>query len=138
MHDAASFTAPRSPRATGRGAARTLIRHAAMALACAALGSAFSASAQTPPERAGANLDVLHYTARIEPDIAARTLRGEVAIRLAIRSGGAQSIEFDAGDLDIDAVREHGKALGFEKIDKRVRIRLPAPAVAGERREIDI
>lgn len=138
MHDAPSFTAPRSSRATCRGAARALTRRAAAALAWAALALSFSASAQTSTERAGANLDVLHYTARIEPDIAARTLRGEVAIRLAMRSGGAQSIEFDAGDLEIDAVREHGKALGFEKIDKRLRIRLPAPTVAGERREIDI
>lgn len=136
MHHPSSHTAPR--RASRSFAASAAARIAACALALAGVGAVFAAPAQAEPERAGANIDVLHYTARVEPNIAARTVRGEVAIRLAVRSAGTQSIEFDAGDLEIDSVREHGKALGFEKLDKRVRIRLPAPAMAGDRREIEI
>lgn len=97
-----------------------------------------TASAQTVAARAEATVDVLHYTARIEPDIAAKTLRGQVSIRLALRSDGAQHIEFDAGDLEIERVVERGQALNFEKIEQRLRIRLPKPGPAGERHEIEI
>ncbi len=87
---------------------------------------------------AGANLDVLHYTARIEPDLAARSLRGEVSIRLAVREAGARQLEFDAGELEVQSVRERGRALKFDKLGQRLRVQLPAPAAAGERRELDI
>lgn len=108
------------------------------ALAAALLAAPLAAMAQGAAARAGANLDVLHYTARIEPDIAAKSLRGQVSIRLALRSEGAQHLEFDAGELEIDKVSEHGQALNFDKTGERLRVRLPQPGRAGERHEIDI
>ena len=111
----------------------------AAALAAALLAVPAAAAAQgAPAARAGANLDVLHYTARIEPDIATKTLRGQVSIRLALRADGAQHLEFDAGELEIDKVSEHGQALNFEKTEQRLRVRLPKPGKSGERHEIDI
>lgn len=128
------------PQALIRSRGTSWPRRAAAALALAAALAPLAAFAQAAAsrERAGANLDVLHYTARIEPDIAGKRLRGEVAIRLALRASGAQHIEFDAGDLDIDRVSEHGQALTFEKLDQRLRIRLAKPSVAGQRHEIEI
>ncbi|MGH8083244.1 MAG: M1 family metallopeptidase, partial [Lysobacter sp.] len=82
--------------------------------------------------------DVLHYTARIEPDIAGKSLRGQVSIRLALRNDGAQMLEFDAGDLAIERVGERGQPLTFEKNEQRLRVRLPKPGSAGERHEIDV
>jgi aminopeptidase N len=108
------------------------------ALTIAACFAAGSALAQGAAARAGVNLDVLHYTARIEPDIAAKSLRGQVSIRLALRSEGAQQLEFDAGDLEIERVSERGQALTFEKTEQRLRVRLPKSGAAGERHEIDI
>jgi aminopeptidase N len=120
---------------SGVSSLRRRIATAALALACCcAAGSALAQGAA----RAGANLDVLHYTARIEPDIGAKSLRGQVSIRLALRSDGAQQLEFDAGDLDIERVGERGQALNFEKVEQRLRVRLPKPGAAGERHEIDI
>ncbi|MGO4774531.1 hypothetical protein AB4084_03235, partial [Lysobacter sp. 2RAB21] len=120
---------------SGVSSLRRRIAAAALALACGcAAGSALAQGAA----RAGANLDVLHYTARIEPDIGAKSLRGQVSIRLALRSDGAQQLEFDAGDLDIERVGERGQALNFEKVEQRLRVRLPKPGAAGERHEIDI
>lgn len=109
----------------------------AAAFAAAVLAAPAAAQAATAA-RAGANLDVLHYLARIEPDIAGKTLRGQVSIRLALRSEGAQQLEFDAGDLEIETVSERGRALAFDKAEQRLRVRLPQPGRAGERHEIDV
>ncbi|MEI2428812.1 M1 family metallopeptidase [Lysobacter yananisis] len=111
----------------------------AAALAAAALAAPIAAAAQgAAAARAGANLDVLHYTARVEPDIAGKTLRGQVSIRLALRAEGAQQLEFDAGELEIEKVSERGRALVFEKVEQRLRVRLPQPGKSGERHEIDV
>ncbi|MGO1068663.1 M1 family metallopeptidase [Lysobacter sp. CA199] len=113
-------------------------RRIATSLALLLFAAPWAASAQNAAPRAGANLDVLHYSARIEPDIAAKTVRGQVSIRLALRGENAQQLEFDAGDLEIDRVSENGQVLSFEKTEQRLRIRLPKPGAFGERREIDI
>lgn len=111
----------------------------AAALAAAWLAAPAAAAAQAATAaRAGANLDVLHYSARIEPDIAGKSLRGQVSIRLALRSEGAQQLEFDAGELEIEKVSERGQALSFDKAEQRLRVRLPKPGKAGERHELDI
>ncbi|MEI2454311.1 M1 family metallopeptidase [Lysobacter firmicutimachus] len=108
-----------------------------MAWALAGLGGAAFAQGGEAP-RAGSGIDVLHYTARIEPDLSARSLRGQVAIRFQVLAAGQQQIDFDAGELEIESVREGGQALGFEKLDQRLRVKLAAPAKAGQRREIEI
>ena len=124
---------PTSVASIARGSRRWRWR---AAWAWALVGGA--AFAQGEPPRAGSGIDVLHYTAQIEPDLAQRSLRGQVAIRFQALVAGQQQIEFDAGELQVESVRENGQALAFEKLDQRLRVKLPAPAAAGQRREIQI
>jgi aminopeptidase N len=75
-------------------------------------------------------LDVLHYAATIEPDIAAKSVKGTVRIRFVT---DAREVEFNCGNLAIDSVRFKGAALKFSVVDHHLRVSLPAKA-----REIDI
>lgn len=131
MHPLTPHTTPASPRAQD---SRRWRWGAAGALALAS-GAAL---AQGESPRAGSGIDVLHYAAQIEPDLAQRSLRGQVAIRFQTLVAGQQQIDFDAGELQVESVRENGQALAFEKLDQRLRVKLPAPAAAGQRREIQI
>ncbi len=80
----------------------------------------------------GAEMDVLHYSATLEPDIAAKSVKGSVLIRVSTTSA---AVEFDCGELTIDAVREAGAPRQFTVTNRRVRISLPG----GKRvREIEI
>ncbi|HKR59971.1 MAG TPA: M1 family metallopeptidase [Pyrinomonadaceae bacterium] len=72
-------------------------------------------------------LDVLHYSATLEPDIAAKSVKGTVRIRFSTVSHEA---EFNCGDLEIDSVQLGGRALKFAVVDHRVRVfLLPSPGV---------
>jgi aminopeptidase N len=72
-----------------------------------------------------AELDVLHYTATIEPDIANKTIKGTVVIRFVSDDA---FVEFDCGGLVIDSVRFAGNSIKFTVKDRRVRIELPGMA----------
>jgi aminopeptidase N len=88
-----------------------------------------------PPPAA---FDVIHYDAQIEPDITNKTIKGQVLIRLTIRADNLSAIEFDCGELTIDAVREQGRAQQFVRQESHLRVLLPQPAKAGETREFEI
>ena len=76
--------------------------------------------------------DVLHYAATLEPDIAAKSVKGSVLIRVSTTS---TAVDFDCGALTIDAVREAGAQLEFSVSNRKLRVSLPA----GRRvREIEI
>ena len=76
--------------------------------------------------------DVLHYSATLEPDIAAKSVKGSVLIRVSTTSS---AVEFDCGELTIDAVREARTPLQFSVTNRRLRVSLPS----GKRvREIEI
>jgi aminopeptidase N len=76
--------------------------------------------------------DVLHYAVTLEPDIAAKSVKGSVLIRVSTTS---TTVEFDCGELTIDAVREARAPLQFSVADRRLRVSLPT----GKRvREIEI
>src|SRR5215813_2228654 len=75
-------------------------------------------------------LDVLHYTATLEPDIAAKSIKGTVRIRFVTDS---PEVEFNCGDLAIDSVRLGGATLKFSVADHRLRVSIPKHA-----REIEI
>lgn len=73
--------------------------------------------------------DVLHYDAEIQPDIIAKTIKGQVRIEFLegpLSSSGRMpnlstaNLEFDSGDLVIDAVQEAGRPLPFAVRDKRL------------------
>jgi aminopeptidase N len=101
-----------------------------LALSC----STARASALDPPLA----MDVLHYTARLDPDLANKTIRGRVEVSLIMMQPGARTIQFDAGDLTVDVVREKGSLLAFEKTDQYLRVDLQRPAVAAEKHVIEI
>ena len=69
-----------------------------------------------------AELDVLHYSVSIEPDIANKTIKGIVTIKFVTDDA---FVEFDCGALVIDSVLFEGKPLKFTVKDHRVRIELP-------------
>lgn len=88
------------------------------------------------PATTAAPFDVLHYDARVEPDVVNKTVKGRVSIRLSARAGGLGALEFDCGDLVIDAARVGAKAERFERAERVVRVFLSRPAPAGETLEV--
>jgi aminopeptidase N len=87
-----------------------------MCLVVILLGS-LVAHGSTPPR-----LDVLHYSATLEPDIDAKSVKGTVNIRFVTDS---DAVEFNCGDLVIESVQENGKPLQFSTSDRRLRVSLP-------------
>ncbi len=71
--------------------------------------------------------DVVDYSATLEPDIANKSIKGSVLIRVLTDS---QEVVFDCGDLIIDSVTESGKPLRFAVNDHKLRVSL-----AGGQRE---
>ena len=81
--------------------------------------------------------DVVSYVARVEPNLATKSVSGSARIRLVAQSG-ATSFAFDAGELTIDAVRENGAAVPFEKHARQLVVTLPGRGELVDRREIEI
>jgi aminopeptidase N len=67
--------------------------------------------------------DVLDYSVTLEPDIAAKSVKGSVLIRVSTTS---PTVELDCGELTIDAVREAAKPLQFSVANRRLSVSLPA------------
>lgn len=65
--------------------------------------------------------DVLHYDATIEPDIANKTVKGSVVIRVVSTSN---VVEFNCGDLMIDSVTANNAPAQFSVNDHKLRISL--------------
>ena len=82
--------------------------------------------------------DVLRYDARVEPDVVNKTIRGAVSIRLVARTDRLTEVEFDCGELSIDAVREGAEARTFVRRERTVIVSLSRPARSGETREIRV
>ena len=94
---------------------------------------------ETPAQAvANAQIDVLDYDAQIEPDVANKTVTGRVVIRFASLVNNLKSIDFNCGELTIDAVRENGAMQKFERSERRLTIALSRPAKVNEKREIEI
>jgi aminopeptidase N len=129
------------PRVASCGARSPVLERAGMLFCLSVLCIAARATGMgclTTPARAAAPFDVIHYDARVEPDIARKTITGKVLIRLAPRAAGPGLVEFDCGDLIVDAVHEGGQAQKFSRTDRRLAVMLSRPAVANETREIEI
>jgi len=91
---------------------------------CLALSVAAILMSQAAYVNAAA-LDVLHYDATLEPDIAAKSVKGTVRIRFTT---DAREAEFNCGNLTIDSVRLKGTPLKFSVLDHRLKISLPPKA----------
>jgi aminopeptidase N len=106
------------------------------------LGLCIASIGQSTPQARRAesepSFDVLHYSLQLEPDIAQKSVRGKVLIRLVARATNLSEIELNCGELIIDAVREKGVTQRFTRCDRRVRITLSRPAKASQTREIEI
>ena len=107
-----------------------------LTILCAAVLSMPRVHAMAAPS--GLAIDVIHYDARIEPDLAAKAIQGTVTITFAVRGESQDWVELDRGDLAIDSVREEGSPQAFSLHDRRVRIQLSRPARAGDTRTVDI
>jgi aminopeptidase N len=115
---------------------RTLVSALARCAGLLLLLAAAGAAAQLRP--APQEPDVLRYVARVEPNIATRSVKGTVTIRFDASSELTAPLAFDAGDLVIDSVREGRADVSFVKLDRRLVVTLPAPREPAGRREIEI
>ncbi len=106
-----------------------MLRLAAI-LACTA-----RASLAAPPPRP---YDVEHYDVRIEPDLAARQLTGEVTIQFHSIADGLETLEFDAGALKVLAVVEDFASLRFERNGELLAVHPIRPVRLGEVRRITV
>ncbi len=79
-----------------------------------------------------AAFDVIEYRARIEPDIANKSLSGQVAIRFRQRTADLQTLRLNAGELQVTSVKERGIALPFRRTGDMLEVVLPKarPAIA--------
>ena len=66
--------------------------------------------------------DVLHYAVTLEPQISAKSVKGSVLIRV---STTGTAVEFDCGELTIDAVREGGASREFSVSNRKLHVTLP-------------
>lgn len=94
--------------------------------------------ATTPTAESGSGFDVLHYAARLAPDIDHQTLTGTVALHARALVNGLHAFELDAGALTVDVVRVAGQSLQHKRAGARLVIALPRPSAAGERWIFDI
>src|SRR5262245_35190033 len=85
-----------------------------------------------------APFDVIHYGAQIEPDIAKKSIAGKVLIKLKANIDNLATVEFDCGDLTIDAARENGHAQKFVRTGRRLAVSLARSARANETRELEV
>jgi aminopeptidase N len=83
-------------------------------------------------------IDVIHYDATIQPDIAENVFSGRVTIAFAISGGRTSDVEFDAGNLIVDAVTERSRPLRFERQARHLRVRLVDGVETGRRHEIAV
>ncbi|HEV8694328.1 MAG TPA: M1 family metallopeptidase, partial [Lysobacter sp.] len=78
--------------------------------------------------------DVMHYAARIEPDLAQQSLQGQATLQVRMTRAGIRTIALDRGDIAIDSARERGRELEYTIDGKRLRLTFARPSRAGERR----
>jgi aminopeptidase N len=89
-------------------------------------------------ENQTSKIDILNYSVTLEPDIASKSVKGNVFIQLLIKSNNLSHVEFDCGELAIDSVRLAGAPLHFSVMDHRLRVSLPTGLRTKAKREIEI
>jgi aminopeptidase N len=94
---------------------------------------------QAPQQQTSSrSFDILHYVARIEPDIVAKSVRGRIDIHWVAADAGLLSIELDNDGLEVQSARELDQALMFEQRGRRLSIQLSSPTRTGEKRVLRI
>jgi aminopeptidase N len=110
------------------------VRRWAACLLAATVAAAGGAGAQ-PPGRA---VDVLHYDARVQPDLGARTVTGTVTIRLRVLDAPLTTFGFDRGALVVDTVTVSGRAARFETPERRLVVHLIESARSGDAIDVTV
>ena len=82
--------------------------------------------------------DVTAYDAVIAPDLNNKSVTGKVLVRFNSLRENLNEITLNAGNLEIDSVREKLEKLEFEKTESLLRIHFTKPLKNGETREIEI
>jgi aminopeptidase N len=100
--------------------------------ACASSAQAQSAGAPSRP------FHVIHYDARVEPDIATQTVRGSVRLDIVVTTDNQDLIDLDRGNLVVDSVREGRTPQTFTQTDRHLLIQLSHATHSGERRTIEV
>ena len=90
------------------------------------------------PRAAPATVHVIHYEARVEPDIAQADGKGTVALRIVVSADNQTALELDRGGLTVDAVRDAGSPQLFTQSDRRLSIQLSRPVRSTETRTIEV
>jgi aminopeptidase N len=106
----------------------------ALGLFAAALASSAQAQTAGTPSRP---FHVIHYDARIEPDIPAQTIKGSVRLEI-VTTDDRNGIDLDRGGLVVDSVREGRTPQRFALTDRHLLITLSRPLHSGEKRTIAI
>src|SRR3569623_890699 len=102
-------------------------------LLLALLPAAHSARAETPDR----GFDVRNYGVQLEPNLEAKTVQGRETIHLVLTNPVLEVVDFDAGELIIDAVRVQSKPVVYLSTPKRLRIELPAKHATSLKLEIE-
>src|SRR5580700_7060256 len=85
------------------------------------------------------NYAVEHYDVSVAPDVAAKSLSGEVTISYHSRIGRLDALELDAGDaLQIASVMDNQTPQWFERKGSLLIVVLTNPARTGEHRRVTI
>jgi aminopeptidase N len=81
---------------------------------------------------------VEHYDVHLTPDLAAKRMAGEAAIKLISRTDRLDAVELDAGEMEIASVKEGQAPAYFERKDKNLIIVLGSPLFKNDHRTITI
>jgi aminopeptidase N len=95
-------------------------------------------SAASPAFGAERPYHVEHYAARIEPDLAAKTLTGRVRIDLTTEAAGYDTLEFDCGELKITSVSVDGRTQPFTLNLDHLLVHLASRTHAGDRLAVTV
>ncbi len=74
------------------------------------------------PKDGFSEIDVLHYKARIWPDIVNKTIKGKVSIQFVVKETGPLGIMLDCGDLTIDSVYDRTEPVSFNVTNRQLHL----------------
>jgi len=86
----------------------------------------------------GRNVDVLHYSVNLSPDMNLHQVSGQVTVTLQGLDRPTSELRLDAGDLQVSEVLGDGLPLTYTKADHSLSIVLSRPLGVGEVRTISI
>ncbi|MDN5215738.1 M1 family metallopeptidase [Fulvivirgaceae bacterium BMA12] len=90
------------------------------------------------PKDGFSEIDVLHYKARIWPDIGNKTIKGKVSIQFLVKEARPSGIMLDCGDLTIDSVYNRHEAVSFNVTNRQLHLDMKNNIQSGQTYELVI